>query len=85
MAALGASLARSWCDLELKHPNRSYFYKCGESGFRSSFVPWPGALPMFKQLRGLLVSKDIAARDAMLPVDGASVCLLEMVFELTDL
>ena len=70
----------------LKNPNRSYFSRRDESVFRSSHVPWPGALPsFFKQLRGVLISKDVAASDAMLPVDAAAVCLLEVVLELMHL
>ena len=54
--------------------------------FRSTLVPWPRALPLFfKQLRGVLFSRDVAASDAMLLVDAAAVCLLEVVLELMHL
>ena len=80
MAALGVSLARCWAHLELKNPNRSYFYRRDESVFRSSHVPWSGARPsFFKQLRGVLISRDVAASDVSLPVDAAAVCLLELL------
>ena len=51
--------------------------------FRGSSVPLPGALPIFwGQLREILISKDVAAADALLNVEAAAVCLLEVVLEL---
>ena len=70
----------------LKNQNRSFFYQRDNSKFRSNFVAWPGALPLFfKQLRGLFISKDVAATDALVSYEGGAVVLLELVLELLSL